>query len=212
MNDVRRARRLSWFVLIVPSLFGAGCNREEPAPANPSTSQPKSAQTPRPSKAPPTPATSISPAALKEEPPPRGLAGEWIDAKLYRIRVGRVFRCDEAPAKAATGSVRLGIEVEIAARSNNVFVAPRDVALANEGVIVNSVRATTAPKTCQPLFQPTMLQEGKSASGVVLFDAPDIAFARTASVTYQPARWGGAPLAQVKLPACLDQCQGAKQP
>lgn len=211
MNDVRRDRRLSWFVLLVPCLLGAGCSKKTPAPASESTLQAKSAEKARGPQPPPVPATSISPAALKEEPPARGVPGEWIDAKLYRIRVGRVLRCEEG-AKPVAGSMRLGIEVEIAARANDVFVAARDVALAHDGVIVNSLHAASAPKACQPLFQPTMLQEGKSASGVVLFDAPDSAFARAASLTYQPARWGGAPLAQVKLPTCLDQCQTAKQP
>ena len=210
MNDVRRTRRLPWSVLLT-ALLGAACNTETPAPATKASSQPKTATATREAKPGPLPAESIAPVALKEEPPPRGVAGEWIDAKMYRIRVGRVLRCDDPSAKRAGSSIRLGVELEIAARADNVFVASRDVGLAREGVLVDSVHATEAPKACQPLFQPTTLQEGKSTSGVVLFDTPDVEFARTAVLTFRPTRWGGAPLTEVKLPACLDACADGKK-
>lgn len=208
MNDVRRIRRLPWFVLLT-ALLGAACNSETPLPPSKASSQTESTTAAREAK-PRMPAASIDPVAHKEAPPPRGVAGEWIDAKMYRIRVGRVLRCDDSSATRAGRSVRLGVEVEIAARADNVFVASRDVALAREGVLVDGLHATEAPKACQPLFQPTTLREGKSTSGVVLFDAPDVEFARTAVLTFRPTRWGGAPLTEVKLPACLDACTDGK--
>jgi hypothetical protein len=210
MNDVRRIRRRPWFVLST-ALLGAACNSETPPPPMKASSRPQSAAAASGAKPRPKPAASIAPVALKEEPPPRGVAGEWIDAKMYRIRVGRVIRCDDPSAKRAGSSIRLGVELEIAARADNVFVASRDVGLAREGVLVDSVHATEAPKACQPLFQPTTLREGKSTSGVVLFDAPDVEFARTAVLTFRPTRWGGAPLTEVKLPACLDACTDGKK-
>lgn len=211
MNDVRLTRRRSWFVLLACVLLGAGCNAEARAPADKAGLQPKSSAAPREAKREPPLAASITKVALKEEPPPRGVTGEWIDAGMYRVRVGRVLRCDDASAKQPGSGVRLGVEVEIAARTNNVFVASRDVALAHGGVIVDSLNVTTAPRACQPLFQPTTLQEGQRTSGVVLFDAPDLDFARTAVLTYRPTRWGGAPLTEVRLPACLDACADGKR-
>lgn len=200
MNDVKRTRRRSWFVLLAAWAIAA-CEREPPAPAAPSTSQPKSAAIARETRSRPAPVGSVAPVTLNDAPAPRGIAGEWIDAKMYRIRVGRVLRCEAPSVKQAGEVVRLGVEVEIAARADNVFVAPRDVALARDGVIVESLHAATVPKGCLPLFQPTTLKEGKSASGLVLFDTPDSEFARAASLTFRPTRWGGAPLTEVKLPA-----------
>ena len=200
---------MSWVFLLAPALVVAGCNRTERAPASDRESQPQKAVEARAPERAPAPATSLSPVVLKETPPPHGKTGEWIDAKLYRLRVGRVLRCAEGPEQPGA-PLRLGVEIEITARADNVFVASRDVALARDGVIASSQHVTRAPKNCQPLLAPTTLQEGKSVSGVVVFDVPDLEFARTALLTYQPTRWGGAPLAEVKLSACLDACGDEK--
>jgi hypothetical protein len=203
-------RRTRLFCVLVGLLLELGCDSPQEPSAAAVVSRAKSAS--RAIASVPSPVPSISPAALKETAA-IGEMGEWIDAKLYRFRVGRIARCeDKRPDKDSAGVVRLGVAVEISARADNVLAAPRDVTLSHAGVIVNSLIVTSAPKACQPLMQPTTLQEGQSTSGFVLFDAPDIEFARSSVLGYRPARWGGAPLAEVKLPACLDDCPKKAKP
>jgi hypothetical protein len=196
------------FSVLVGSLLELGCDSPKESPA--ATAVPRVKSAARAIASAPSAIPSISPAALRETAA-SGQMGEWIDAKLYRFRVGRVARCEDERSEKDT-VVRLGVAVEVSARADNVLAAPRDVTLSRSGVIVNSLIATSAPKACQPLMQPTTLQEGQSASGFVLFDAPDLEFARAAVIGYRPARWGGAPLAEVKLPACLDDCPKPTKP
>jgi hypothetical protein len=150
------------------------------------------------------PALHLPPAAL----------GEWVGSKRYRLRVVGVSPCDEGSAangvlpstdaRREAGGFRLGVEVEVEANEANtvspVFVSAKAATLAKDGKLFQALLEPTATPACAALLDPKRLAPGESIRGILVFEAPDVTYLRSAVLQFRPARWGGELRVEVRLP------------
>jgi hypothetical protein len=179
------------------------CRRQEiPPSARAPGTRPGARAAAEPAAAPP----AVAARAADPAPPPAPDDGKkdrenggWLDGNIYRLRLDAVRACPDA---AADGAARVGVVVRVAAKTDGLFVAPRDFKLESGGVILESAVAAKAAAGCAPLLVPRSLRAGKAADGVVVFDLP-AGFnpdRRPVKITYQPTRWGGAHRVETVLP------------
>ena len=178
------------------------------------------------------PAASAARKLLLELPP--GRAGEWVDARHYRLRVLDAFPCDEEQAGPAPtvargdatepdtrlpsattpgkpGHYRLGVAVEVEA-NDAVFVTPKAVELEKNGKVFFATVDPRPSATCQALLAPTSLHSAARASGIVVFEAPDAEYLTGATLRFRPPRWGYESRARVVLPSCFGKDCPEAQP
>jgi hypothetical protein len=152
------------------------------------------------------PSASASPYRLE------AAIGEWAIASQYDFRVIKVRRCGAEPQAKQPGPLHLGVQVEVKAKVHEVIASSRDVTLERDGVILQSELKPEPGAACTPLLEPKLLDRGQSATGFVVFEVPEEAFARSAKLAFKPTRWGGAPRVQVDVPECLDRCEPLGSP
>jgi hypothetical protein len=167
----------------------------------------------RPSAPARAPVLEREPAAVKAPEraagPDAGL-GRWVESPSFKFKVTSVATCadvdigrDEgkdaaAPAIPEDRPVRVGVTVHVLSTYDGLFVSGRDVSFEKDGVIVRSEIDARPSAGCIGLLESTTLKHDETASGVVIFQLPDQAFARTGTIAFQPTRWGGAPRLEVR--------------
>lgn len=182
--------------------------------------------TPDESQAPPRPAPlAPTPAAAKlplELPP--GRAGDWVEAKRYRLRVLDALPCDEPPAEGTTvpvddtvepdmrppsattpgkpGHFRLGVALEVEA-NDTVFTTPRAASLEKNGKVFPGIVDPRPSAACRALLAPRTLRSAERASGIVVFEAPNAEYLKGATLKFHPPRWGRESRVSVVLPSCF---------
>jgi hypothetical protein len=182
------------------------------------------------------PASALAPAASAEkklllELPP-GRAGEWVDARHFRVRVLDAFPCDEdsmgrpsaaldaagepdpRPPSATTpprpGHYRLGVAIEVEA-NDAVFATPKAVEIEKNGKVFFAVMDARPSPTCRALLTPRSLHSAERASGIVVFEAPDPEYLTGGTLRFRPPRWGYESKAGIVLPTCFGKdCPEAK--
>lgn len=133
--------------------------------------------------------------------------GQWAESSAYKFKLTKIERCaDPEPSRgtsidAGSGEqlIRVGVSVQIFAKYDELFAAPRDVTLEKGGVIIQSVVNPKPSAGCSPLLEPKTLRHDQVAGGFVVFEVPDESYLRAGIVAFQPTRWGGAPRVEVKL-------------
>ncbi len=147
---------------------------------------------------------------------PVSTLGLWMEGNIYRLKVEDVRRCqvDVDAAGSVPRQMRLGVRVQITSKFDSLLVAPRDLTLESEGVIIQAKLADKPIAGCAPLLGIKELRRGKSATGIAVFELPaDFKFdVRGPTLGYQPTRWGGAKRTEVRLPACFPDCGKAEKP
>lgn len=175
--------------------------------------------------APPTPKSAATP---KKDPP--GHPGKWVDAVRFRLRVLDVWPCDvprdatatapstgapassaESPALAKSGKFRLGVMIEVEAtdeaKLGPVIASPKAATLEKEGKVFYAIPKPTPTPACQELLGFQELRAGESTRGVLMFEAPNEDYLRSAVLAFKPPRWGGEAQLEVRLPDCFGpQC------
>jgi len=148
------------------------------------------------------PITSAAKPPLLELPPEP--ANAWIESKRFRLRVLDARPCSETGEEPG-GRYRLGVAVEIEATAgadvSPVFASPSGVELEKNGRIFRPLREP-APG-CEALLEPTRLAPGQSTRGIVVFDAPEVSYLRSAVLRFKPPRWGKESQVSVQLPDCF---------
>jgi hypothetical protein len=212
-TSARFLTRISLLALVSGLVY---CRREaqpahdtQPKEAASAASAPQQASTP--GTAPAAAEVESAPPVASVEPAPEVDLGDWIEVFPYKFKVSGIKRCGGAVADAGDKSYRLGVRVQILPKYDEFFVASRDVRLESEGVILESEIDPKPSPGCTPLLEPRQLRHQQPASGVVVFTIPEEFDARKAVVTYHPTRWGGAPRAEFKMPACFDACDSRKR-
>jgi hypothetical protein len=142
---------------------------------------------------------------------PPGKPNDWIESNRYRFRVLEARPCNEG----SNGRYRLGVAVEIEAKPGSdvakVFASPKGAELEKNGNVFRP-RAEPTPG-CEPLLEPTSLAPGQSVRGMLVFDAPEISYVRSAVLRFKPPRWGFESRVSVQLPDCFgSNCAGADGP
>jgi len=219
-----RVRAFTWLAL--PSALGLLECRREPEPERASAAQvsapaPSIAATdraePPPARPPASPSQAASDSlALDSAVQPSstlqaGKLNQWLEASLYRFKVGSIRRC-VAPVAAASvsaegGELRISVSVSITAKVDLLLASPRDLNLERDGVILQA-ELQPSPVCGAPL--PTkQLRRGETATGAVNFVLPSPDFEKRLKLHFSPTRWGGAPATTVELPDCLADCAGA---
>ena len=161
----------------------------------------------------------IPPEPLPIEQPPPADAGPALETPLYSFLLERVVRCTPVDAGVAAGTaaqvdaaalssemVTFGFEVRIRARSERLFVSPRDVKVKDGGIIFSSLMQGAGAR-CEPRLTPKTVMRGAETVGFVSFEIPLSETRRQLELAYEPTRWGGAPPVTMRLPECLD-CPG----
>ncbi len=172
-----------------------GQRAAEERPPPPAAAAPPEREKPAPSSALPSPAGREE---QNVEP------GQWIDSASYKFKISSLAECGkvEAAGDAAPPPddrpLRVGVGVHVLAKYDGLFVSGRDVTFEKNGVIVNSEIDAKSSAGCTGLLRPKTLQHDQTTGGVVIFQLPDEAFARSGIVAFQPTRWGGAPRVEVK--------------
>jgi hypothetical protein len=167
------------------------------------------------------PAVSTEKPLLLELPP--GRAGDWVDARHFRLRVLDAFPCDDSehtprvvldekaepdtrPPSATTpgkpGHYRLGVALEVEA-NDTVFATPKAFTLEKDGKVFFATMDPRPSAACQALLRPHGLRSTERASGIVVFEAPDPEYLVGATLEFQPPRWGRESKVGVLLPACF---------
>jgi hypothetical protein len=168
------------------------------------------------------PAVSAQGKLLLELPP--GRAGEWVDARRFRIRVLDAFPCDARqpddqsvtvtdrveqdtrPASATTpakpGHYRLGVAIELEA-NDTVFATPKGAVLEKNGKVFGGIVDPRPSPACRVLLEPRTLRSGERASGIVVFEAPSPDYLTGATLKFRPPRWGQESRVGVVLPSCF---------
>jgi hypothetical protein len=193
MNS-RPRRTTPALVCTLAVLVLAQCRRQDQDAPRPAVTPAATDSAVEPSRAPPAVADAATDAG---SPPPS--KGAWLEGKIYRFRLEDVRPC---PPPAAGSAARIGVVVRVTSKIDDLLVAPRDVKLEVDGVILDSAIAPKASPGCASLLAPKSLRAGKTADGIVIFDLPP-GFNpehRPVKVTYQPTRWGGAHRAEAVLP------------
>jgi hypothetical protein len=171
---------------------------------------------PEPSHSRPATVASSAPPPVLHLPP--GSPGEWVESKRYRLRVLDVWPCDEPRSESGTtpvnelrtvrssGTFRLGVTIEIEAKPNQdspVFASPRAVVLERYGKIFQTVSDPEPTPACRTLLEPKRLAPGQSTRGVLVFEAPNADYLRSAVLQFKPPRWGREYRTDVALPDCF---------
>jgi hypothetical protein len=167
------------------------------------------------------PAASAQKPLLLELPP--GRAGDWVDARHYRLRVLDAFPCDDAehtprvaldakvepdtrlPSATTPGKpgyYRLGVALEVEA-NDTVFATPKAFTLAKNGMVFFATMDPRPSAACQALLTPRGLRSTERASGIVVFEAPDPEYLTGAKLEFEPPRWGRESKVGVLLPTCF---------
>ena len=194
----RRRFGASGFWLLPFGLFG--CQKE----AEPDV-QPRAAASA--SVAAPAPVVSASARSPSYETPFVGQemkVGSLVETSAYKFKVHHVVRCADPAATEKVPDdrrVRVAAKVEIFSKYDNFFVQGKDVELDKAGVIIQSERQVKPSAGCSPLLEQKRLQHDETLTGYVVFQVPDEAFVRGASVEFEPTRWGGAPRAEIPIAA-----------
>ncbi|MES1164442.1 MAG: hypothetical protein ABUR63_01690 [Verrucomicrobiota bacterium] len=145
------------------------------------------------------------------------LVGSWLEGNIYKLKVESMRWCGagkRVPEPSATAVMHLGVRVVITAKIDQLFVTARDVTLESEGVIFQGKVLGTPPAGCGPLLPQRQLRAGQNVGGVVVFELPaDFkADPRGPALAFQPTRWGGAKRTELRLPACLADCEKSERP
>jgi hypothetical protein len=140
------------------------------------------------------------PAAFKTS----GATGEKLETDTFSFKVLSFRTCGEATGAGsrdtpeADARLVLGAEVEITAKKS-MATSPRDVVLRNGGILFYAnLDLKRTLSGCTPLLERPRLKASQAARGFVLFQVPSPRPA-TLELTYQPTRWGGAPVVRVEL-------------
>lgn len=154
----------------------------------------------------PQPAASLEPASA----PPEVTKDGWVDVFSYGMKASHFQRCPksgQAGAESEPASLRLGVLVHVRAKYDELLVAARDFTLEKDGVILST---EIDPEPCggtAPL-RSRQLKSGQVATGLVVFRVPETTFVPGATLAYRATRWGGAPRAELSIPACWPSCPG----
>ena len=135
-----------------------------------------------------------------EQRPPVNPLAAWVSSDLYELRVDAPRYCPGANGASGLdggNSVLLGAKVQIRAKVDEFFVAPRHASLRDGGILFQAKLGETKASCGGPPLKPTPLRKGQVASGFVLFELP--ARRDNLVLDFQPARWGGAGLVRVDL-------------
>ncbi len=177
------------------------------------------------------PTASVRKTGFREPPP--GRAGEWVDARHYRLRVLDAFPCDEErtgaapavtenraepdtrPPSATTpgkpGQYRLGVAIELEA-NDDVFATPKAAVLEKNGKVFSAIMDPRPSAACEALLGPRSLHSSDKVSGILVFEAPDPDYLTGATLEFRPPRWGYESRIGVVLPSCFGKdCPEAKQ-
>ena len=130
--------------------------------------------------------------------------GNWIETSAYKFRVNGVVRCvDPGPTENVPQDrrVRIAVKVDVFSKYDQFWVAAKDVELEKDGVVIDSEKQVKTGPECSPLLAQKRAKHDETIGGFVVFQVPDEAFVRGATVAYMPTRWGSAPRAEVKLDA-----------
>jgi hypothetical protein len=199
---------IAGLALLSSTLLLAHCKKEAPEESALAAAAAKSAP-------PLAPASATPPASASAEPPPAYetpfagqdlRVGNWIETSAYKFRVNGVVRCsDPSPAEKVPEDrpLRIAVKVDIFSKYDQFWVAPKDVELKKDGVIIDSEREVKTGPECSPLLEQKRAKHDETLGGFVVFQVPDEAFVSGGTVSYMPTRWGGAPRADVKLDAKL---------
>jgi hypothetical protein len=134
---------------------------------------------------------------------------------LEELRVCEPPASGPAPSAKPPVKVWMGFAIRARARTDELFLTPRDFTLEKGGVILQA-RHVDLPRLprCAPLLKPTAMRARHAARGFVLFEVPasfrDLAAdAPPLILAFRPTRWGGARRVELPVPACLDACPRA---
>jgi hypothetical protein len=130
--------------------------------------------------------------------------GSFVETSAYKFKVHHVVRCADPPPTEQVPEdrrVRVAAKVEVFSKYDAFFVSGKDVELEKDGVLIQSERQVKPSAECAPLLEQKRLQHDETATGYVVFQVPDEAFVRGASVEFEPTRWGGAPRAEIPIAA-----------
>ena len=193
-------------VLLSSTLLLAHCKKEAPEESAPPTAPAKSVSPLPPASA--TPSASASAARPPaHETPFAGQelrTGNWIETSAYKFRVNGVVRCvDPGPTETVPQDrrVRIAVKIDVFSKYDQFWVAAKDVELEKDGVVIDSEKQVKTGPECSPLLAQKRAKHDETIGGFVVFQVPDEAFVRGATVAYMPTRWGSAPRAEVKLDA-----------
>jgi hypothetical protein len=141
----------------------------------------------------------------------------WTESARYAVRLGEIKTCTTAATTttSAPGRVWVGIDAQVKANDDKLFVTARDFSLVSAGMILDA-RHVNPPLLpgCLPLLAPTQLSPKATTHGFVLFEMPaSWKSSREALVlAYRPTRWGGARRLEIRIPRCLDACPDTPAP
>jgi len=130
--------------------------------------------------------------------------GSLVETSAYKFKVHHVVRCanPEATEKVPEDRrVRVAAKVEIFSKYDDFFVQGKDLDLEKDGVVIQAERQAKPSSGCTPLLAQKRLKHDETSTGYVIFQVPDEAFVRGASIAFEPTRWGSAPRATVPIGA-----------
>jgi hypothetical protein len=130
--------------------------------------------------------------------------GSFVETSAYKFKVHHVVRCADPAATEKVPEdrrVRVAAKVEVFSKYDDFFVAAKDVELDKDGVIIQAERQVKPSAECTPLLEQKRLKHEETSTGYVVFQVPDEAFVRGASIEFEPTRWGGAPRAEIPIAA-----------
>jgi hypothetical protein len=202
MSMRRRFHRSSFLSL---TLFVLGCQKENPEPGASNVRPPSASPTPQP-------AHEVAAASASARPPAAEMpfvgqelkVGNFIETSAYKFRVDGVVRCADAGASEKVPDdrrVRVAAKVAVFSKYDEFFLSAQDITLEKEGVILNSELGAKTGAECAPLLEQKHLKHDQTAKGFVIFQVPNEAFVRGATVAFEPTRWGGAPRTEVVVAA-----------
>jgi hypothetical protein len=197
--------RFTTFRLCAISLGLAACQKDAEPDASPPPAQAASASPSAPSPAPALASASARPPSAETPFPGQELkVGSFVETSAYKFKVSHVVRCADPKANEQVPDdrrVRVAAKVEVFSKYDNLFVSEKDVELQKDGVIINSEKDAKPSAECTPLLARKRIQHDETTTGYVVFQVPDEAFVRGATVAFEPTRWGSAPRAEIPIAA-----------
>lgn len=192
-------------VLLSSTFLLAHCKREAPEESAPPTAAESASSLPTASATLSASASAARPPAYETPFAGQELrTGNWIETSAYKFRVNGVVRCvDPGPTENVPQDrrVRIAVKVDVFSKYDQFWVAAKDVELEKDGVVIDSEKQVKTGPECSPLLAQKRAKHDETIGGFVVFQVPDEAFVRGATVAYMPTRWGSAPRAEVKLDA-----------
>jgi hypothetical protein len=193
------------------ALVALGCKKSTPEPSADKQPAASSAQAAKPDAK----ALAELEAKTKPAPPPVEESGTWVDSDKYELKLVRTEQCKESgkaggeagpkdaktrgtePTTTPEGMLLLGVRIQVKAKLNEFFVAPKHATLYDGDLRFEAKMGEEFAK-CTPSLKPVMLKRGDVATGFVVFELP--AKHKKLVLNYGPVRWGGARSLRVAVP------------